>query len=51
MQSLTSAVNAVKLGGLMWALVQSDAPLLDQYTLLLSQVTVPIDAATLAQVT
>jgi hypothetical protein len=49
--TLITSVNAVKLGGLMWALVQSDGPLLNQYTRLMSEITVPLDAATLANVT
>jgi hypothetical protein len=49
--ALIASVNAVKLGGLMWTLVQSDAPLVSQYTRLMSAITVPLSAATLADVT
>ena len=49
--AFTAAINAVKLGGLMWWLVEADAPLLTQYTRLLENVTVDLDAAQLADVT
>jgi hypothetical protein len=48
--ALTSAVNATKPGGVQWTLVQSDGPLLSQYTRLLSAVIVTLAAAQLADV-
>lgn len=48
---LIAAVNLVKPAGVQWTLVQADAPLLDQYTRLLSNVTVDLNAATIADVT
>jgi hypothetical protein len=48
---LTAAVNAVKPAGVFWTLIQADAPLLSQYTRLLSAVNVPLAAAVLADVT
>lgn len=48
---LTNVVNGCKPGGIMWTLIQSDAPLVSQYTRLFSAITVPLGAATLADVT
>lgn len=48
---LTSAVDAVRPVGVQWTLIQSDAPLLSQYTRLFSAITVQLGAATLADVT
>lgn len=46
-----AAVEAVKLGGIMMWYELSDAPLLTEYTRLLENVTVDLDAATFADVT
>lgn len=51
LNDLTNAVNAVRPAGVQWTLVQSDAPLVDQYTRLFSAITIPLDACTLADVT
>ena len=48
---LTNAVNAVKPAGIQWTLIESDAPLLTQYTRLLQNVTAPLQAAQLSDVT
>lgn len=50
-RALVDAVNAVKPGGLQWDLIQTDTPLLIQYTRSLAAVTATLAAATLADVT
>jgi hypothetical protein len=49
--ALITAILDVKPAGLVFTLVQSDAPLLSQYTRTFAGITVPLSAATLAQVT
>ncbi len=49
--ALSAAVDAVRPAGVRWTLVQSDAPLLNQYTRLMSAVTRTLAAAQLSDVT
>jgi len=51
MNGLTNAVNGVKPVGVQWTLVSFAAPLLAQYTRLMSAVTKTLETATLADVT
>ena len=51
LEATKAAVEAVKLGGIMMWYALSDAPLVSQYTRLMSAITVDLDAAQLADVT